>query len=71
MRFGAEAKLVRVKVKKNIIANNRESIKQIVEDYDKKIAKLCMVKDQNVLTDGDKGMNLLKSIIKIEQDKKS
>ena len=71
LRFGAEAKLVRVKVKKNIIANNRESIKQIVEDYDKKIAKLCMVKDQAVVTDGDKACNILKSIIKIEQGKKT
>lgn len=71
LRFGAEAKLIRVRMKKNVIVNNTESYKAIIGDYENKISKLCSIKNDSVLADGAKASNLLKSILDTQNLKNS
>lgn len=73
VRFGCKAKKIQMNCKKNVILNNEDSIRKIVEEYEKKIKEQSEidVTVQNKSLDNGTHTNLMKRIKQLEGEKKN
>ena len=72
VRFGCKAKKIVMNCKKNVIINNEDSIRKIVDEYEKKIkeqSEIDMTVNNNSNIDNGMHNNLMKRIKQLESEK--